>query len=71
MPRAIRFLLLAGVLLTAAALVAMAVTAGPSAPEPGRLRAVPVLLYGLGAGLMIAAGIWWLVRFTQRRNDPR
>jgi hypothetical protein len=71
MPNAIRLLLLGGVLLTAVALVGMAITAGLPAPRGGWLSYVFVPMYGLGAGLLIAAGLWWLVRFTQRRDDPR
>ncbi|HPF62338.1 MAG: hypothetical protein KC544_02985 [Gemmatimonadetes bacterium] len=71
MPKAIRSLLLGGVLLTAVALVGMAATAGVPRPETGWLSWIFIPLYGVGAGMLIAAGLWWLVRFTRRRDDAR
>ena len=68
MPSALRRLLIAGIVLTLVGLLGMAAAvSSPGAAGPW-VRYVFVPSYVAGAALMIAAGVWWLVRYTGRRD---
>lgn len=71
MPYRIRILVITGVLLTAISLIGLAATLGHPGQASARWQMVLLPMYGAGALCMIAAGIWWLVRFTRQRHDRR
>ena len=56
-----------GIGLTAIGLVGLAVTVGNPDASRGLVRYVFIPMYALGALALIAAGGWWLVRYTKQR----
>ncbi len=67
MPPGIRLLLGAGVAFTLVGLLGLAVTLeGTVAPV---VRWLLVLCYAVGALCLIAAGLWWAIRWTRRRDQ--
>lgn len=66
-----RRLLLLAIALTLAALIGLALTVGDPGASLGLVRYVLVPMYVLGALLLLAAGLRWLVQFTRRDRDDQ
>ncbi|HRP07311.1 MAG TPA: hypothetical protein PLL69_02385 [Gemmatimonadales bacterium] len=65
MPVAIRRLLVTGIGLTLVGLLGLAAAvSSPGAARPW-VRYVFIPSYVVGAVLLLAAGVWWLVRYTR------
>ncbi len=66
-----RRLLLLAIALTLVALIGLALTVGDPGASLGLVRYVLVPMYVLGALLLLAAGLRWLVQFTRRDRDDQ
>lgn len=61
--------MVAGMIFLAVSLAGLAVTIGDPESRP-LVRYVLAPAYVIGACLLIAAGIWWLVNYTKRTRRP-
>ena len=66
MPKSIRRLIGAGVVLTLLGLIGMAVTIGRG--TGGTFRWIAVACYALGAMFLVYGGVRWLLIWTRRRD---